>query len=393
MKQKVFVAVLIIVALTALLVGCSSSTNYDGKTKIVYELEGGSYMNCELPIVQYYDFEEGSSNLIFSPQTLSRKDVERAGYSFTGWYRTRTQSGDDVTYSDKWDFDTDKVTTEGITLYAGWETVVKYTYRVCYVDADGNAVELGSYTVKAGDEFNDRKDFASKRKDGDYTAYVFKENGVQNVGYYLDKALTEPVAGYKHPGGEGDTAIDVYVKYLEGKWEIVRTASELTLAKSKNIYLDADIDMGGKTLTFGTYSKNFEGNNHTISNFTLPYNASKTDLKADIYGNGNTSVYISLFEKLDGATVKNVKFAGVKVAINGGMSTINNIYLAPFAVDVTRSTVENVIMAVEYTVVKFPTDTFDSADFTIFAESGYAKQDGSTITALTTTVVLADEKE
>lgn len=391
MKQKVFVAVLIIVALTALLVGCNSSTNHDGKTKIVYELEGGSYMNCEFPIVQYYDFEEGSSNLIYSPQTLSRKDVERAGYSFTGWYRTKTQSGDSVTYSDEWNFDTDKVTTEGITLYAGWETLVKFTYRVCYVDTDGNVGELGSYTVKAGDEFNDRKDFASKRK-GDYTAYVFKENGVQNVGYYLDKDMTQPVAGYKHPGGDVDTAIDVYVKYLDGKWEIVRTASELTLAKSKNIYLDADIDMGGKSLTFGMYSKRFEGNNHTISNFTLPYNASKADLKADIFGNGNTSVYVSLFDKLDGATVKNVNFSNVKVAINEGMSTITNIYLAPFAVNVTGSTVENVSVSVEYTVVKFPSETFDSGDFTIFGETGYAKQENSTIASLTVNVTDGNEQ-
>ncbi len=392
MKQKVFVVVLIIVALATLFVGCNSSKDLDGMTKIVYELEGGIYMNCELPIEQYYDFEEGSSNLIYSPETLSRKSVERAGYEFTGWYRTKTQNGDSVTYSDKWDFETDKVTTEGITLYAGWEPVIKFSYRVCYVDASGETVELGKYIVKAGDEFNDRKDYASKRS-GDYTAYVFKNNGIQNEGYYLDKALTQPVAGYKHPGGDVDTCIDVYAKYIEGKWEIVRTANELATAKSKNIYLDADIDMGGKTLVFGTYSKNFEGNGHTISNFTMPYNAGKNDLKEDIDGTGSKkSVYVTLFDKLDGATIKNVNFVGGKVTIKGGMTGIENIYLAPLATNIVNSTVDNVSIAIEYKVESYPT-SFDESNFTIFGESGYAKQENSTITALTATVVLADDEK
>lgn len=386
MKRKVIVIALIVVALAMVLVGCNNTDNYDGKTKIVYELEGGSYKNCTAPIVQYYDFADGTQNLIYSPQLLSRMDVERPGYRFTGWFKTRTQDGDRVTYSDEWDFESDKVTTEGIKLYAGWKALVTYTYNVCYVDDSGETKSLGVYDVNEGDEFNDHENFASYRP-GNYTPFVYEKDGVQ-VGYYLDKDCTQSVVGYKHPGGDADLQIDVYVKYIEGRFALVSTADELLSSDTmgRNVYLLNDIDLGGKAFRVESYSRIFEGNGHKIYNFTMPYRAAKNDLRPNIDGVGVSSVYAYIFGNLNGATIKNVSFEGITFTVDGGLPTLTDIYVAPFAKEVVNSTIENVSVDMTYAIASLPSKDFNvETNFEVF-ETGYVKIDNSTITNLSVTV-------
>lgn len=353
MKRKVLVIALIMVALASLFVACNSSTNYDGMTKIVYELEGGSYMNCDLPVLQYYDFKAGSSNLIYDPTVLSQETVQREGYKFLGWFKTKTVNGNDVTYSNKWDFESDKVGTEGVTLYAGWELKVKYSYNVCYIDDNGNKVVLGTYSVKAGEEFNDRKKFADKRSG--YTAYVYQNGKLLNGGYYLDKELTESVEGYKHPGGSESRAIDVFAKYIKGEYTIVRSAKDLMLAKSSSIYLDADIDLNGQTLSFGVYNKKtFEGNGHTISNFKLAYNLSELEKNFDDDNDTQNAVYVCLFRELVNSTVQNVNFKDVQLVIEGEFSKAQYVYVAPLCMKATGATVKDVTFDLTYEIVSLP---------------------------------------
>lgn len=371
MKRKVLVVALITVALASLLVACNSSTSYDGMTKIVYELEGGSYMNCDLPVLQYYDFKSGTSNLIYDPTVLSQEAVQREGYKFTGWFKTKTVDGNDVTYSDKWNFESDKVGTEGVTLYAGWELKVKYAYNVCYVDDNGNTKVLGTYSVKAGEEFNDRKKFANKRTG--YTAYVHQNGKLLNGGYYLDPEFTKPAEGYKHPGGNESLTINVYAKYIKGEYTIVRSASELTLAKSSNIYLDADIDMGGKVLSFATYSKKtFEGNGHTVSNFKLAYNLSDASLEANFDNGSQNAVYVCLFKEIANSTIQNVNFKGVQLVIEGEFSKAQYVYVAPLCMSATGATVKNVTFELTYQIVGLPIG--ESTTFEL-SRDGYRQKD------------------
>lgn len=370
MKRKVLVVALIMVALASLLVACNSSTNYDGMTKIVYELEGGSYMNCDLPVLQYYDFKAGSSNLIYDPTTLSRESVTKSGYNFLGWFKTKTGEGDTATYSGKWDFAKDKVGTDGITLYAGWELKVRYTYNVCYVDDNGEKQVLGTYTVKEGEEFDDRKKFANKRSG--YTAYVHENGTLLNGGYYLDAEFTQPVEGYKHPGGDTDLAIDVYADYIKGEYTIVRSAKELEKAKSSNIYLDADIDMNGKTLSFDVYTKTFEGNGHTISNFKLVYNLSDAGLQKNFDNDAQNAIYVCLFKGLTNSTVQNVNFKDVQLVIEGTYSKAQYVYLAPLCMKATGATVKNVTFELTYQIVGLPIEggtTFE------LSNEGYKQKD------------------
>ena len=109
--------------LAALLFGCSSNNyvNMDGKTKVVFELEGGFFQNCEGIVTYYYDIPEDGEMLIYSPQTLSSRDVTRNKYVFKGWFKTKTVNGNNAIYSDEWNFETDTIDKNGVTLYAKWE--------------------------------------------------------------------------------------------------------------------------------------------------------------------------------------------------------------------------------------------------------------------------------
>lgn len=374
MKRKVLVAALIMIALASLLIGCNSSTNYDGMTKITYELEGGSYMNCTLPVCQYYEFKEGTSNLIYDPLELSNESLSRNGYKFLGWFKSKSGSGDDTVYSDPWDFSTDKVGTDGVTLYAGWELDILYvyTYNVCYVE-NGEKVVLGNYKVKAGDAFNDSKEIANQREG--YTPYTDYNGSLLNEGYYLDAELTQPVAGFKHPGGEADCAIDVYVKYIKGEYEIVRNAGDLINATSQSIYLDADIDMGGRTLSFDNYTKHFEGNGHTVSNFKIKYAAKDDNLRVNLEDDGiKDALFVSLFDKMTGATVRNVTFKDATLTIQGKFRKVKHIYFAPLCMSVKDSTLEGVRFELTYEIKELPKD---GTDFKLF-ESGCGSLENST---------------
>lgn len=387
MKRKVLVIALIMVALASLLVACNSSTNYDGMTEVVYELEGGTYKNCELPIHQYYDFKEGTTNLIFDPQKLSRTDVLKDGYKFIGWFKTKTVDGTKVTYSDEWDFKKDRVGTNGVTLYAKWELVVKYAYRLCYIDENGEKQYIlddndlpCEYSVKPGDVFDDFMKYGDLRFG--YTALVGEKDGIRNQGYYLDKEFTEPVEGTVHPGGEEDTIIDVYPKYIKGIYSLVRTASELLDALESNIYLLNDIDMGGEELAFGNYTRTLLGNGHTISNFKVKYPALRNSLKFDYEDNvDKAAVYVGIFGGLNGATIKDVTFTGGKLVIDkGAIDFIKKIYIAPLAVIVEESTIENVKIDFEYTIVLLPNnkDFNFEEDFVIYDKTGYKQADSET---------------
>lgn len=163
----------------------------------------------------------------------------------------------------------------------------------------------------------------------------------------------------------------------------------MTSSLGRNIYLLNDIDLGGRAFRIESYTNTLEGNGHKICNFAIPYRASKNDLQPDINGTGSNSVYASIFGKLENATIKNVAFEGATLTVDGGMSTITNIYVAPLAKDIIKSTVENVSVSMEYTVIKFPTSTFDEDNaFVVYSgsDNGYIKASESTITNLLVSV-------
>lgn len=326
-------------------VACNEDVSVENQTKVVFEMEGGVYKNCEGSIVYYYPLEEGEDHLIIEPKVLTsgKEDVTKEGFVLKGWYRTKEELDGSVVYSDEWDFANDKITAgEEVTLYAKWKSVVNYTYKLCYLDGE-NEVDLWSYEVDEGDNFSD------------YLGHCDDRNGFTFL-KFVDQNGADWDTSFKHPGGEEDLEIKVYASYIEGEYELVSTAKELKSAASKgrNIYLLNDIDLDGAALTFKKgYSGTFQGNGYTVSNFKLSYADGKNDLIEDYEDDSKNSLMISLFGETENAVISNVNFVNVKLDISTINSLIYKIYVAPISVKGGAS-LENVSFAGTYTISKLP---------------------------------------
>ena len=388
MKRKFAIIFLAIIMTLCTAVGCSNGgkANVDGMVKVVYHLEGGVYRNCTAPIVLYYGFKEGAENKLKDPAAADKKDrpksdddkaqVTRNEYEIDGWYRVKNGEGDEAVYADRWNFATDKVNAEGVELYAKWVPVIRFTYNVCYIDEDGNKQVLGSYNVNAGDTFSDKFNYRNNRSG--YTALA---------GYY-DENDNPWDESFTHPGGEVNTAIDVFVKYEKGEFVQVYTASDLIASRNKDIMLMADIDFEGKSFSFGDYKKIFRGNGHTISNFNLSYDPSRGALIDDEdLGDEGGILAISLFGCMNGATVQDVTFENFTINVETTLRQTKKIIVAPLCVKAEKSTVSNVTVKPVYTVTQLPATIKNDPESLVFVtDKAYYFERESTFENVTVTV-------
>lgn len=324
--------------------GCKKENKNAGKTKVIFELEGGTYKNCTAPITYYYDLDD--KGYILEPTSITEKEVERSGYEFSGWYKTKKVNGNDVTYEDEWNFEKDKIDKNGVTLYAYWKKIYKHSFNVCYYDENNQLQVLGTYeNIKPGEKFLDRQNYA-------------KRFGYTALGYFDEEG--NEITSLTHPGGDQSTAVNVIVKYVKGIFKVVRSASELKVATSDNIYLLNDIDLGGDTINFGNYKKTLIGNGHTISNFSVKYDPSKGALKDDLTETGKKSLYISLFGNTDGAHIENVTFKDVKVVVKTSLKKYTNkIYVSPLCITSSNSSFQNVSFSGSFDYEELPDDFFN----------------------------------
>ncbi len=360
MKESLYIIfIAVIVALLALiLVGCNSDLDLDGQTKVVFQLEGGIFKNCEDTVTYYYPLEDGTEHSISDPATLNgnKYQVEREGYVLKGWYKTKTIDGENVTYSDPWDFSSDKIRAgENVTLYAMWRKAVNYTYKLCYMDGD-TEVELGVYETNEGSVFSDYSNYRNERIGYTFLSFVDADGNPWNE-------------DFKHPGGDNDCEVKVYAKYIQGDYVLVSSAKDLrtNASKGKNIYLLSDIDLGGQSLTFGNYGGIFEGNGHTVKNFTISYKDGKDDLVSDYEDDSKKSLEISLFGRTMGAKISNVKFEDAIIDIDTTNSLIYKIYVAPISV-VSDAELVNVSFSGSYKVTKLPRG-FDQEERLVIVEN------------------------
>ena len=349
---KLICTIVLAVTLTLVLSGCGrEEQDLDGKNIVTFELNGGTLELKTSSVNTKVNYAYHPGTYILDPVEIPGYKMYRQGYNFTGWYTTA-----ECKPTDKWDFKT-PFNTETLTLYAGWEKAIRFTYTVYYVDG-ASTVALGSYNVSPGDAFNDRRNYASDRKD--FTP----------MGYYSDASLTTAWdESFTHPGGEVDTDVAVYVDYIVGNWTLVSDAATLksALKAGANVYLMADIDFGGDAMInpsiTPTYSGVFEGNGHTVSNF-----------KVDKTGSRTTT--IAIFKSLGkGAEIRNVTFDSVAYDLSGLGSNVVNVKASALAVGATNGVViTNVsvtgVVTTNYTeaLEKINSSVFDDAEIT---ESGF----------------------
>jgi uncharacterized repeat protein (TIGR02543 family) len=255
MKRKYLILLtLVAITLTLLLSGCGrGGQSIEGMYGVTFEVNGGK-LNIGTTSTKQLKYAYDPGSYMIDPATFRNYKISRPGYIFTGWYTSA-----DCKENERWDFATQPLNVEALTLYAGWEKEIVYTYTVCYADGE-NIETLGNYSVMAGEKFEDYRKHANKRE------------GYTPTGYFVDAACQTPWDFETvHPGGDVDTDVCVYVDYIEGEWKLVDSYETLLAAINEgNVYLTADIDCGGQELYFsGTYTRIFQGNGHKISNFTV----------------------------------------------------------------------------------------------------------------------------
>ena len=316
-RNYLILAVILVAVLTLTLSGCGrDEQSLEGLYIATFELEGGTLETPTSSVSTKINFAYNPGTYVLDPSVLNGYKLFRTGYVFTGWYTDKSCAP-----SSKWDFQT-LLNQEELVLYAGWKPAVSITYSVCYVDEAGQTVTLGKYDVSGGDKFEDWRNFAKNRA------------GYTSLGnYYSDPECT--VAwdyDFTHPGQDTDCDVPVYVSYIEGEWTFVSTYAALqsAITSGENVYLTADIDCAGETMSLNNYGGKFNGNGYTVSNFTVK---KKGSLKVSCY----------IFNTLeDGAVIKDVTFSGVTYDVNGVGNSVNEIKVAALALKVGSVTISGV---------------------------------------------------
>lgn len=347
--------------------GSAPNSNGNSGVEVVFELEGGTYQNSTRHVRMYYYIPEGGETLISPPGENSKREIIRANYHISGWFKNRSEKADGtVSYSDEWDFETDKLKSgdASLTLYCGWAANIKHTYDISYYDENGNEQTFVSIQTQAGDTFSDPSDQADSR--AGYTAKREEaEDGSYEICYYSGKDESgnwipwDPA--FTHPGGETSTAVKVFVDYLKGDFVYVSTADEFISASrsyartGNGVYLTKDVDLGGEEIggfrnNAGVFTGVFYGNGHTVSNFALTCDATNDDMLSGYQELDDFALCIGFFGILDGATVQDLTIEGMTLEISVRNSNVMNVYIAPFAALALESTVKNVNVTAAFTV-------------------------------------------
>ena len=227
-KIYLIFAIILVAVLTLTLSGCGrDEISLDGLYVTTFELEGGVLETPTSSVSTKINFAYHPDTYVLDPCALNGYKLTRAGYDFTGWYTDKS-----CTPASKWDFGTllteGKLTDGTLTLYAGWKVSVQLTFNVCYVDEDGATVSLGKYDASTNTKFEDWRNYAKGR--ANHTP----------VGYYSDPECTILWDdSFRHPGGEEDLDVPVYVGYIKGVWTFVDSFSEFqsALSSGQNIYV------------------------------------------------------------------------------------------------------------------------------------------------------------
>ncbi len=277
MKKTLLITLLLLLLVVSVaLVACDEEEKqkYDCLVTFNYNVEsvgkdaiGNQYIgaNKNSPIPKPGNADDAILSQYFQEQVVQ-------GYYNEGWYLPKLdEKGEVVVDKDqhvvldrKWDFGHD-VVTQNITLYA--KLLPNPTWKII-VPQVGSEDKSLVYTGAPGFVVEE----PSKRKIPTLNGYTF-------YGFYQDEDYTIPFTWpYVMQAGENTP---IYAKYLEGTWQIVKTAREFNSAmlSGANIYVDADINFDETTrMTIGrNYNGKIEGNGHTISGIVGSGEVTKTN--------------------------------------------------------------------------------------------------------------------
>lgn len=323
----------------------------DGYTVSVrYDANGGQFTTNTTVIVDSYDISglqtgaEGNVELsLLSPDSSVRGvDAFKATLSnhfLAGWYAQRTETTDEqgnvkYTYSQKWDFDTDKLSVDASKTYTSSEPVVTlYAVWIPFFEIEFCDKDTGAVTGSIKFDPTETENISIPRWNEE-TGAVEMFEFPQKKGYtynatYLDANGTVALEGesFVHSGvidyttgTATNTKMTLYVDWTEGEWYRIYTAEQfIKNASVSGCYeICADLDFEGKTwptnITYANFSGKINGNGHTFKNIGITQsNNSKTNV--GLFGNLTES-----------STIKNVTFENITFTVKAGTRVAGTSY-------------------------------------------------------------------
>lgn len=311
----VIMALTLLVALT-LLGACQTATkDYDYLVTFDYNVGDKYKSDNKLTDRDVQLFLGVGDNSLVGLKPGDRNDF--ASMSFSGyycdnkWYLPQLDAEGNivkdengiVALGEEWNFETMRVTAD-VTLYANLVQKVEMKF----VDSQtGDVVK----TISDGEPGKTRNKPSSRQQPSKDNSTLYE--------YYADAECTQ-VFSWPYTFGKDD--VTVYVKFIPGRWTIVKTTREFTsaLLTGGNIYVDADLDFTGVEWSIvEQLNVTINGNGHTISNVSIDYTFNRNNP-------ANCALFATLGEK---ANVYDLTFSNV--SINAEVTLSGDYKLAMFA--------------------------------------------------------------
>ena len=292
--------------------------------KVTFDSNGGTFKGSDSSVIDLFKADDiGEDGIKLLAPDDARRDknnaltVTKAGYFLAGWYREMTAidpANPDAgySYSGKWDFESDRLTENELTLYAAW--VPYYTYEI--YDSETNtlvattsAINLTIPKWNSGDVTLDMDNFPVREG---YTLIP------DEVDYSASDIIVNEINGKTTITGKWDEdsatsltpTIKIYTKWQEGERYRIYSTEDLRKNASVSGYYEiyADLDFAGLEWPSVFANDKFEGKifgrNHTISNVTVE-STSRSRI--------NNGLFSSLGEN---AYIENLSFENITHKIN-----------------------------------------------------------------------------
>ena len=282
-RKWVIILCLIAIAIASCALAACTYEPYDplkdGYTAtVIYDANGGQYSGSNTSGLRTFRYKPGVT--IIEPGT-GNGGVEAptlASNHITGWYQATLDENNQPLKN----ADNEFVDENGASIFEGQEwdftqALPEEENTFTYLVADW-ALNY-SLTVEVGEE-------AKAAGIENYVDQNYDEPGpvtIPDVGFIRWRNHT---VRYFHLGdhkplltdedwaqlvlSDENPHITVYAEWLDGDWEVINFASQLSnIRRNANYFLDSDIDMEGQSLDLDVYSGEFNGNGHTISNVVV----------------------------------------------------------------------------------------------------------------------------
>ncbi len=338
--RLILIAAFALIASVCLIAGCKLSINKSFedfveesqvKSSVTYILNKGKFTNNSSVYNIYYPANAKPYEITQSTPagaTIGNARIDSFdGHEFLGWFEAKTNADGVPLYTDGTLFDTtleegktvdsletkydfSKRLNEGDKIYvvARWNELPKITFKLI---PDGfSTMKVDGKEYKAGDELVSY--YIPSYGFPDMGEKVFAAQGYTFVSFHANADGSDKFTGWPVRIPEDGKDVEMYVKFMEGDWVLVRTATDFQKlfrsgGNALNYYFMLDDDKTEldcselKNLApLSRFRGKIEGNGCTVKNLNLTVNNISNGYVAAVFG-----------ELTSDASIKNITFENV----------------------------------------------------------------------------------